>query len=292
MFWVILFSLFVSPLEVLPSIPFFLVTFGIAFSVTALVGTKFLGRRRGIQSATVLVIIAFSIVFLGLFFPTKPWPEAPAGYRTVRCSYSVGTTADIENLTLVLPYPVLDEQALGIQRVYWDLTYTTYQFDPQTGEISSASEQVEVKDGKVVQLVGDRTKTPEVSYELVDSKFGTKGIKFKIDKMYADEGADESLFFIFDFFVPENQIVLREASFTNGFKLSKAKVSWLENVQHLYVYVSSEKAHFEISLFAVDPTQDLDGVLAFSRFWESDAGWYDLTLGRPGVEYLGNEFED
>ena len=156
------------------------VALGAAWALAALVGYGFYGGKRCLEAATLLLVVALVVIVAY----ARPWGGGGAEENAVflyDASFTYENSVDnlpIENVIISLPPPNIDNYPVLITGFSWSL----FGPNPENLEVKS----LEIQDGRVIQLLGDRTATLFIQYGRENTRHGPK-ISLSIDKLYPRE---------------------------------------------------------------------------------------------------------
>jgi hypothetical protein len=171
----------VSEEPVLESSRALAVVLGAAWMTAAFVGYGFYGWKRCIKAATLLVLAAL-VAFVAY---ARPWVGEEAEENVMfwyAASFSYENSADnlpIENVIISFPCPNIDNEPAQVVGLSWSLWWKP----------DSENENMiilQIQDGRVDNLLGDRTTTLLVQYGLENTQYGPK-IGFSADRLFARE---------------------------------------------------------------------------------------------------------
>jgi len=149
-----------------------------AWVVAALVGYGFYGGKRCIGAATLLVVTA--VVVLVAY--ARPWVgEEENVMFWYAANFSYENSEDnlpIENVIVSFPHPNIDNEPVLITGFSWSL------FGPNPENLDVKT--LQIQDGRVIQLLGDRTATLFIQYGRENTRHGPK-ISLSMDKLYPRE---------------------------------------------------------------------------------------------------------
>jgi len=149
-----------------------------AWLAAALVGYGFYGGKRCIGAATLLMVAAL-VVFVAY---ARPWVgEEENVVFWYAASFTYENSEDnlpIENVIVSFPHPNIDNEPVLITGFSWSL------FGPNPENLDVKT--LQIQDGRVIRLLGDRTATLFIQYGKENTRHGPK-ISLSMDKLYPRE---------------------------------------------------------------------------------------------------------
>jgi hypothetical protein len=167
----------VSREPVLESPRALVVALGAAWVAAALVGYGFYGGKRCLGAATLLTVAAL-VIIVGY---ARPWVGEGVEENVVfwyAASFTYESSVDnfpIENVALGLPCPNIDNKFIQMTGISWALY-----------GITENESKLQIQDGRVVQLLGDRTVPPVIQFGWDNTIHGPK-IAISVNKLYPSE---------------------------------------------------------------------------------------------------------
>jgi len=156
------------------------VALGAGWAVVAFVGYGFYGGKRCLEAATLLTVVALVVIVAY----ARPWAGGGAEENAVflyNASFTYENSADnlpIENILLSFPHPNIDNEPVLITGFSWSL------FGPSPENQDKIV--LQIQDGRVVQLLGDRISTLFIQYGRENTHYGSR-ISLSMDKVYPRE---------------------------------------------------------------------------------------------------------
>jgi len=154
------------------------VALGAAWAVATLVGYGFYGWKRCLGAATLLMVAAL-VVFVAYARPWVGEEENVMFWYTASFTYENSEdNLPIENVLLSFPHPNIENEPMLITGFSWSL------FGPSPENQDKMV--LQIQDGRVVQLLGNRTSTLFIQYGRENTQYGPR-ISLSIDKVYPQE---------------------------------------------------------------------------------------------------------
>jgi len=170
----------VSEEPVLESSRTLAVALGAAWVASALVGYGFYGGKRCIGAATLLTVAAL----VALVVYARPWVGEEVEENVMfwyAASFSYENSEDnlpIENVMISFPHPNVENEPVLITGFSWLL----FGPSPENRDVKI----LQIQDGRVIQLVGDRTATLFIQSGRENTSYGPR-ISLSMDRLYPRE---------------------------------------------------------------------------------------------------------